>query len=236
MHIIDLNDIPVRILTEIFNALTGKRIKKFQSRPDAENRTMEVIDTLQADPIKWHNALIDMGEHLSEYLPSDDKSNPRFDRMTMREKAAVASIYTCGKHNALESVDILSLKGYMRADHTALTMTLQRLAKRNIIKVLPNREFTLFESTREWVIPIIDDFTEETDFRKVDFAHPGKRSEYSGKRLYKLVEGNPFREGTHKHTSWLIITEAMTFEDYRRNRGRTEDVRQLIRSGHLQAK
>lgn len=53
---------------------------------------------------------------------------------------------------------------------------------------------------------------------------PGPRSSKNGKKIFKLVDGNPRREGTHGHKSFALIKDGMTYEQYMQAGGRNNDL------------
>lgn len=53
---------------------------------------------------------------------------------------------------------------------------------------------------------------------------PGPRSSKVGKKIYKLVDGNPRREGTHGFTSFALIKDGMPYDDYIKAGGRNNDL------------
>ena len=65
---------------------------------------------------------------------------------------------------------------------------------------------------------------EDDDAAPLPSNVPGPRSSFSGMRIYRLVEGNPRREGTHGHKSFALIVDGMTFEDYKARGGRNCDL------------
>lgn len=65
---------------------------------------------------------------------------------------------------------------------------------------------------------------------------PGPNSKLTGKKLYKLVEVNPRREGTLGHASFSIIVSGMSYEDYRLKGGRSNDLAWDIAHGFVEVK
>lgn len=59
---------------------------------------------------------------------------------------------------------------------------------------------------------------------KLPGENPGPRSNSSGKKLYKLVDKNPRREGTHGWKSFNLIKDGMSYEDYKAAGGRNNDL------------
>jgi DNA-binding MarR family transcriptional regulator len=52
----------------------------------------------------------------------------------------------------------------------------------------------------------------------------GPRGGFAGKYIFKLVQTNPRREGTHGWNSFNIVTDGMSYEDYKRAGGRNNDL------------
>ena len=52
----------------------------------------------------------------------------------------------------------------------------------------------------------------------------GRLSSYAGKKIFKLVDGNPRREGTLGHKSYSLITSGMLYETYLEKGGRPKDL------------
>lgn len=65
---------------------------------------------------------------------------------------------------------------------------------------------------------------------------PGPNSKLTGKKLYKLVEVNPRREGTLGHASFSIIVSGMSYEDYRLKGGRSNDLAWDIAHGFVEVR
>lgn len=65
---------------------------------------------------------------------------------------------------------------------------------------------------------------------------PGPHSSLAGKRLYKKVEANPRRAGTHGFTSFALIKDGMTYEEYRLAGGRSNDLAWDIAHGFVEVK
>ncbi len=64
----------------------------------------------------------------------------------------------------------------------------------------------------------------------------GKRSKFSGKRLFKLVKENPRRKGSCGYTSFNLIRDDMTYEEYRMLGGRSNDLQWDINHGYVAIK
>ena len=74
----------------------------------------------------------------------------------------------------------------------------------------------------------------QTDYRKKNTTHktfeesalPGRRSKFSGKRIYKKIDYNPrdaIKKG-HGYRSWELIEDGMTYEEYIDAGGRYQDL------------
>lgn len=66
--------------------------------------------------------------------------------------------------------------------------------------------------------------------------NPGPRSQYSGKKIYKLVDKNPRREGTCGWKSFNLIKDGMTYEQYKAAGGRNSDLAWDIDHGFTEVK
>lgn len=75
---------------------------------------------------------------------------------------------------------------------------------------------------------------EDDDPAPLPGTSPGPRSNYAGKRIFKLVEGNPRREGTCGHKSFSLIVDGMTFEDYKARGGRNCDLSWDLDHGYVE--
>lgn len=52
----------------------------------------------------------------------------------------------------------------------------------------------------------------------------GRVSQFEGKKIFKLVDGNPRREGTLGYKSYSLITSGMLYETYLEKGGRPKDL------------
>lgn len=52
----------------------------------------------------------------------------------------------------------------------------------------------------------------------------GRVSQFEGKKIFKLVDGNPRREGTHGYKSYALITSGMLYETFLEKGGRPKDL------------
>jgi hypothetical protein len=59
---------------------------------------------------------------------------------------------------------------------------------------------------------------------KLPASNPGPRAGFSGKRIYRIAKTNPRREGTWGWKSFNLITDGMTFEEYKNKGGRNNDL------------
>ena len=71
---------------------------------------------------------------------------------------------------------------------------------------------------------------------KLPGAAPGPRSDNAGKKIYRLVKGNPRREGSIGHASFALIRDSMTYEEYIEAGGRAGDVKWDIEHGFIELK
>lgn len=71
---------------------------------------------------------------------------------------------------------------------------------------------------------------------KLPGENPGPRSGFSGKKLYKKVDGNPRREGTWGWKSFNLIKDGMTYEQYKAGGGRNNDLTWDIEHGFVEVK
>lgn len=67
-------------------------------------------------------------------------------------------------------------------------------------------------------------------------AAPGPRSDKAGKKIYRLVKENPRREGSIGWTSFNLIRDGMTYEEYISAGGRAGDVQWDLDHGFIELK
>lgn len=72
--------------------------------------------------------------------------------------------------------------------------------------------------------------------KKDEGAGPGRKSNYAGKLIYKNVDGNPRREGTHGFKSFALIKNGMTYEQYITAGGRANDLAWDVEKGNVKIK
>jgi DNA-binding MarR family transcriptional regulator len=63
---------------------------------------------------------------------------------------------------------------------------------------------------------------------------PGPRPKLAGQKIYKLVQENPRRVGTHGHKSFALIKDGMTYEAYKAAGGRNNDLSWDIDHGFVE--
>lgn len=71
---------------------------------------------------------------------------------------------------------------------------------------------------------------------KLPGAAPGPRSDNAGKKIYRLVKGNPRREGSIGYASFALIRDGMTYEEYIEAGGRAGDVKWDLEHGFIELK
>lgn len=64
----------------------------------------------------------------------------------------------------------------------------------------------------------------------------GRKFAGSDKRIYRKSKENPRREGTHGWTSWNVIKDGMTYEEFIAAGGRNVDLRHDIIQGRIELK
>jgi hypothetical protein len=109
----------------------------------------------------------------------------------------------------------------------AICAAADKLAKRELIKVEDDSNdahkfywIELLPAGREFNLtapPVVVQ-------KKLPAAGPGPRSGYSGKFIYKLVDKNPRREGTHGFKGFEIYEDGMPYEKFRDKGGRNNDL------------
>lgn len=232
----DLEDIPAKVLVGIFNSITGKSLSSFNCRAVAVKRTLAAIDKAQLDGKRWAGQVVDMGEYLSSYLPSEDKTDRRFDRLTIRQKMVMSAIYRISKIAMAESVDRFTLAKQLETDNTQLNYILGALAGKNIIAKLPDGSVTLFESAREWIIPIERELKSRPSMRIKDFHRSGPSSQYTGKWIKKWNKSNPYKINISAWHSWNIMEDGMFYEDYMLRGGKWSDLSRAVKQKRITMK
>ena len=57
-----------------------------------------------------------------------------------------------------------------------------------------------------------------------ELVHSGKQSKFSGKRIYKKIDYNPRQKNIWGYSSWELIEDGMTYEEYISAGGRSRDL------------
>src|SRR5262249_44522283 len=60
--------------------------------------------------------------------------------------------------------------------------------------------------------------------QKLPGSAPGPSPKFAGRFVFRLVKENPRRPGTHGYNSFKLISDGMTYEEYRRLGGRNNDL------------
>lgn len=163
------------------------------------------------------------------------------ERMTVRERYALFGIIECTDEGP--SCSFVSLKEFLKADEEVLLVLLKKLERNECIVILdPDMncgQIMIMERARSFMEDNHPDGhnIEECNMKVRDVVHPGKRSQFSGKRLFRKVSENPRREGTHGWHSWKAITyDGIPYEDYLTNRGRLLDLSWEVKKGRVEVK
>lgn len=228
---------PNIILVDMYNVLTGESIKKFANRTEGFEKVNQALQTSKKKRPDWFESyLTPPPDETPKPKAKKKKAKPTkaakaFDLhlLTAREVWVLYAMRACSEGRA--DCPLASLKEYLEADEQILDTVLKKLARNGCIQI----DDTNLTSGSATIMPNAMAFLEEhhpdgagisrVDMTKKDIVHPGKRSKYSGKRIYRLTKDNPRREGTHGWHSWNAITEdGMTYEDYLANRGRLKDL------------
>ena len=229
----NINDISTSQLLEIYNHLAKSPIKKFRDRAAAEAKTEAEISRAQVDAVQWNKHLSQMPKPMLEHFP-ENMPNARFERLTVKEKT-VLRIITKSSSNPITVQQIMMTSG--GSDEVIR----QLLAKLQVGKFLQMSDdnITLMRSTSEWLETQASQTDEEfggADLRQADWAHPGPRSNFSGKRIFKISKSNPRKPGTLGHQSFELIKDGMTFEEYKKAGGRNQDLRWDAEHGFVEVK
>lgn len=64
----------------------------------------------------------------------------------------------------------------------------------------------------------------------------GRKSGFAGKKLYKIADKNPRREGSHGFNSFALIKNGMTYETYIAGGGRLQDLTWDVKHGHVEVR
>lgn len=65
---------------------------------------------------------------------------------------------------------------------------------------------------------------------------PGPKSEFVGKKLYKLVKENPRRKGSIGYKSFEVIRNGMKYETFIELKGINKDLRYDVNHGHVEVR
>ena len=61
----------------------------------------------------------------------------------------------------------------------------------------------------------------------------GRKSQFEGKKLRRLVKENPFRKGSQAQESWKCLKSGMSYREYMNKGGRTYDLRIGVLRGYI---
>lgn len=165
-------------------------------------------------------------------------------RMTDHAAEVLRAIRTeCGTNKDTE-VSTTDLMKNLDTSWNAVSKAVESLAKLNLIKIEddspdddhPLWYISLTKDGREVNIPEakVKATSAGKPKKSLPNPNPGVRSSKAGKKIHKLVEGNPRREGTHGHKSFAIIKNGMTYEDYMSSGGRNNDLAWDIDHGFVE--
>lgn len=133
-------------------------------------------------------------------------------------------------------IDSTQLAKKLKTSTTAVIKAAQVLSKLGLVKVEddspddahPLVYLSLTTAGRATAVTPKRTTTPAKEGKQPKKALPGERpgpvSNKSSKKLYKLVDGNPRREGTHGWKSFSLIKDGMTYEQYKAAGGRNNDL------------
>ena len=246
MELSNINEIATANLVAIYNHFSDKPVKKFRDRRTTEQRAVQQINNSKIYE-NWNEKFSSLHVNLKKFFQEEDNSNDvLFDRLTMKEKATMKAIYHSGLSDV---VTIEEVTAYMDADLLVVNQVLTRLRKKGIVKItkgigisnekiVGGEKVQLLNQAFNWVVRnAAEEFIpSKLDMKTRDFEHPGPRSKFSGKRIYKLVEKNPHREGTYGWYSWRLVFDGITFEQYRQKGGRNRDLKWDVSRKYVEVK
>lgn len=226
-----LNDLSINGLVQVYNHFCEKPVNKFADKRTALQRTHNAIDEAQQDAVTFNKKVGKLHPTLT-YLFKQDTCEARFDRLTAKEREVLKAIYLCWERadkldkELFQAVTIKSVHKLLGGKEEVLRKILDTLGGIKMLDVRNNNSISLFPSTIDWAKSQPKFSTDKMgiDLDKSDWHAPGPRSPKLGKRIYKLVEGNPRKEGSLGWHSWNLLKEGMTFEEYRRAGGRCKDL------------
>lgn len=131
-----------------------------------------------------------------------------------------------GERPQVNSTDVAKKLG---TNVNAVCSACDTLVKRELITVEddsnPEHKFYWIELTDKGLAEDLTISAPPNTRVKLPAAQPGPRSGYIGKTIFKIVTGNPRREGTHGHKGFLLYEEAgITYEKFRNKGGRNNDL------------
>lgn len=202
----------------------------------------------------------------AKVIPSDNTPEPEDDHKRGKAKmvvlAAIQKLIPAKATGDDASTTSTLIARYLRTTVAAVIKELHRLGSAKLIKIeddSPDADnpffyVSLLPAGRQFVIPAdLAPITEAPVTTHHDIpkkkangqpvlpgSAPGPHSKFSGKKIYKLGEwekgGNPRREGTHGFTSFGLITNGISFEEYRDKGGRNNDLQWDIDHGYVEVK
>lgn len=68
------------------------------------------------------------------------------------------------------------------------------------------------------------------------FKIVGRKSNHSGKKIFKIQEENPRREGSHGYKNWLLYRDGMTYEEFVLAKGGAVHLNYDVAKGYVELK
>lgn len=216
-------------LVEIYNHFNAgaKDIKKFQDRATAEKRTEALIAQIhKTNPSRFKQLLGTASDEVRKYFKKANGGAEFSALFTMKEKLLLKALWELGE-KTFHPVSKLAQK--LGVKEQRVHTLLKRLEKHHAVSKMASSNngevVILLEAAAAWIKKNYKNINgDKVDISKRDHHHPGKRSKYTGKRIYKLIKTNPRRKGTWGWRSWEVIQHGMSYEDFIAAGGRRVDL------------
>lgn len=153
----------------------------------------------------------------------------KLDKQTIKEKELLRTI------KDYPNSDLAALRTVLKSTDKVLIPILDNLTTIGAIEQVEGKYTIPFKTVENW-IDKYEPSTEKIDWTVRDWATSGKRSKFTGKRIYKVVSDNPRRKGTHGYNSFELLKDGMSFEEYKAAGGRNNDLQWDLDKGFVELK
>lgn len=237
----DRQDAEQRLLTVTFGKPRHLMIEAFKAT-GIDKETIGQYGTMLRGPIAFPEGTMsakDMKKHaeaLSKGKKADgEKKEGRINGASLSVLLALQELIPVGAEGDEAQKDSTKIAEHLKTNPNTVIKAVDQLVKQELVGFEDDSPddgtfywLWLTDKGRSFSVPVASSGKPPV---KLPGSNPGPRSGNGGRLIYKLVTGNPRREGSAGWKSFSLIKDGMTFEEYRKAGGRNTDLAWDIKHG-----